>query len=218
MDIINRLKSDSHDLWNQILRNEFVSSIVAGTLPVKGLREYVRQDYLYTIEFTKSLALLASRSNNEADLRHWIGMASFGADMDLPMHKRFAKALGVSELELEDTAPNTTTVGYNNYLRHIANRGAIIEFGVACLPCVWSYGLVAKRILSGLGVHYHVKGHGLDLWKTYNSARYKESVERLKNIIRAKSKGPQAKEYSRLTSNFRRSCRYELDFWKIPLS
>ena len=85
MDIINRLVSDSSDLWRRILRNEFVESIATGTLPVDRLREYVKQDYLYTIEFTKSLALLASRSSDEPDLRHFLKMASFGAEVDLSL-------------------------------------------------------------------------------------------------------------------------------------
>lgn len=214
-DVIDRLKSDSYDLWNRILLNEFVQSIVSGRLPVEGLREYVKQDYIYTIEFTKSLALLASRSNTEADLRHFVGMAKFGAEVDLPMHKRFAKSLGINQDELEQSKPNTTTAAYNNYIRRIANRAAVPEFVAACLPCVWSYGLVAKKILFGLRVHYRMKGNGLDLWNAYNSPMYRRSVGELKSILRAKSKGLRTEEYLRLRSNFRKSCRYELSFWNV---
>ncbi|MDQ0338984.1 hypothetical protein J2S00_001770 [Caldalkalibacillus uzonensis] len=68
--------------------------------------------------------------------------ATLNVEMDL--HRQYAKKFGISEQELEQAQPAPTTLAYTHYMLHVAQNGTLAELVASLLPCMWSYHEIGR--------------------------------------------------------------------------
>jgi thiaminase (transcriptional activator TenA) len=56
------LRASAEEIWEAQHRRPFVRGIADGTLDLERFRFWVRQDYLFLIEYSRLLALAAART------------------------------------------------------------------------------------------------------------------------------------------------------------
>jgi thiaminase/transcriptional activator TenA len=142
----DELRAAAADLWEAQHAHPFVRGIADGTLPVERFAHYVRQDYLFLIEYARMLALGAARAPDLETMRRFTDLAQGILGEEMALHRALARDLGISEAELEREPPAPTTQAYTDFLVRTAALGDLAELAAALLPCMWGYSELGQRL------------------------------------------------------------------------
>src|SRR3954470_18447868 len=145
----DELRAGAAGLWEAQHMHAFMRGIADGTLPEDRFAHYVRQDYVFLVEYARMLALGAARAPDLQTMRRFaeLAQAILGQEMDL--HRAFAGEFGISEAELEAEPPAPTTQAYTDFLVRTAALGELSELAAALLPCMWGYAEIGQRLGRG---------------------------------------------------------------------
>ena len=154
MSFSAELREAAAPVWEAQLDHPFVRGIGDGTLPEDRFRFYVRQDYLFLIDYGRLLALAAARAPRLAWMRRFAALAESVLETEMDLHRQFAARWGITaeQLETERTAPATDA--YCDFLLRTASLGDFAELVAALLPCMWGYAEVGAHLAAaGLPDH-----------------------------------------------------------------
>ena len=86
-----------------------MTGIGDGTLELDRFRHWVRQDYLFLIDYSRSLALAAARAPDLETMRRFADLAQATLGEEMELHRAYAREFEIteSELEREQMAPTT---------------------------------------------------------------------------------------------------------------
>src|SRR3954447_3056003 len=142
----DELRAGSAGLWEAQHAHAFVRGIADGTLPEERFAHYVRQDYVFLVEYARMLALGAARAPDLQTMRRFAALAQaiLGEEMDL--HRAFAREFGISQADLEAEQPAPTTQAYTDFLVRTAALADEAELAAALLPCMWGYAELGQRL------------------------------------------------------------------------
>jgi thiaminase/transcriptional activator TenA len=204
------LREAAAPVWEAQVAHPFVRGIGDATLPEDRFRFYVRQDYLFLIDYGRVLALGAARAPRLEWMRRFSGLAQAVLETEMDLHRQFAARWGITieQLESERTAPATDA--YCDFLLRTASLGDFAELVAALLPCMWSYAEIGQR-LAGAGLPDH---EGYAEWiAMYASDEFEELAgwsRELTDAAAAEVAGPGRR---RMHAAFRASSEHELAFW-----
>ena len=146
MSFSDELREAAGPAWEAALEHPFVRGIGDGTLPEDRFRFYVRQDYLFLIDYGRLLALAAARAPRLEWMRRLAALALGVLETEMDLHREFAARWGVSAEELESERPAPATGAYCDFLLRTAALGDFAELAAALLPCMWSYAEIGARL------------------------------------------------------------------------
>jgi thiaminase/transcriptional activator TenA len=208
----DRLRSAADDIWQAQHMHPFVRAIGTGTVDRERFKHWVRQDYLFLIEYGRLLALAAARSPDLETMRRFaiLTQETLGTEMDL--HRSYAAEFGISteDLEAEEKAP--TTQAYTDFLLRSAGIGDYAELVAALLPCMWGF--------SEIGLELKRAGAPSDplcrRWvEMYSSEEFAVLADWCRDLMDSLAEDLPAADQERLTRVFVTSSRYELQFWQM---
>ena len=142
----DELRSLAGGIWEAQHAHPFVQGIGDGTLEVERFRHFVRQDYVYLIEYARLLALAAARAPQLAWMRRFAELAESTLGSEMEMHRAFAATWGIAAEELEYERATPTTRAYTEFLLRTATLGDFAELVSALLPCMWGYAEVGRAL------------------------------------------------------------------------
>jgi thiaminase (transcriptional activator TenA) len=207
-----QLRAAAADVWEAQHAHPFVRGIGDGTLPVERFAHYVRQDYVFLIEYARMLALGAARATDLETMRRFadIAQAILGEEMEL--HRAFAREFGISEAELEAEPPAQATQAYTDFLVRTAALGDLGELAAALLPCMWGYAELGQR-LAAAGVPDDVR---YARWiETYAAPEFEELAAWCRGLVDRLGAAAGDDGRARMTRAFVTCSRYELAFWEM---
>jgi thiaminase/transcriptional activator TenA len=132
------------DVWKAQQEHPFVRGVGDGTLDPERFRFYVRQDYVFLIEYGRLLALACARSPRLEWMERFADLAQSTLRTEMDLHRACAAEWGISRAELEREAPHTATRAYTDYLLRTATLGEFAELVAALLPCIWGYSEIGQ--------------------------------------------------------------------------
>jgi thiaminase/transcriptional activator TenA len=207
------LRAHAADIWQRQHRHPFVIEIGDGTLDLGVFRRWVRQDYLFLIEYGRVLALCAARAPDLATMRRFAALAheTLGKEMDL--HRSFCAELGIDEAALEREAPAPTTRAYTDFLVRTASTGDFAEAAAAVLPCMWGFSEIGRRLAA--------RGRPDDpryaAWvDVYASDEFAELAGWCRSVVDRVGDGAPDVVLAAMREAFWVSSAYELAFWDVP--
>jgi thiaminase/transcriptional activator TenA len=150
MAISEELRSECADIWERQHRHPFVTGIGDGTLDVNRFRFWVRQDYLFLIEYGRVLAFAAARAPDLASMSRFAELTHSTLTTEMDLHRSFCGELGISRADLEAERMARTTRGYTDFLVRVAAQADFALVLAALLPCMWGYSEIGQR-LAGRG-------------------------------------------------------------------
>ena len=131
-----------------ILRHPFVTGIGDGTLDVDKFRFYVRQDYLYLIDYSRVIALAAARSPDLETMGWFARLLDGTLNVEMDLHRSYCAEFGISNEDLEVTPMAPTTMAYTRFLLNVAHQGTYPELVAAFLPCQWGYWEIGDHLIA----------------------------------------------------------------------
>ena len=71
------LKNENYNNWRRAnFDHPFVQELGKGILPLNKFQYYLKQDYVFLINYCKVLALAASKSPSESMMKRWVSLLS----------------------------------------------------------------------------------------------------------------------------------------------
>jgi thiaminase/transcriptional activator TenA len=209
------LRAAAADVWAAQHRHPFVCGIGDGTLELERFEIWVRQDYLFLIEYARLLALGAARAPDLETMTRLADLAQAVLQTELSLHRSYCAEIGVSEEELEQEEALPTTQGYTDFLVRTAALRDFPELVAALLPCMWGYYEVGERLAKRgrPGVERYDKW--IDMYSSMEFADLAAWCRELTDRVGSES-GAATRE--RMRHAFRTSSRYELAFWEMAWS
>ena len=207
-----KLREVADPLWEQEKNHPLVTGIGDGSLPLEIFSNYLKQDYVFLIEFARVISIAVTKSE-EIDSMAWFSTLlneTLNSEMDL--HVSFCKDFSITLDELKATKMSPTTYEYTSHLMTVALKGETLEIATAILPCMWGY--------SEIGKHLHKQGlpQKADLhakWiEMYSSDEFAELTTWLRNYIDECVTTLPKSRLTKLESIFLTSSVYEGKFWE----
>ena len=206
----DELRAEAAPIWDAQLTHPFVRGIGDGTLPAEPFRHFVRQDYLYLVEYARLFALASARAPALALMERFSELARATLADEMALHRSFAAEWGISAGELEAERATPTTRGYTDFLLRTAALGDFAELVAALLPCMWGYSEIG-RALAAAGK----PGHELySRWiEVYADEEFAQLAGWCREACDEAAAGAGAAVRERMREAFLVSSRYELAFF-----
>ncbi|HKJ59059.1 MAG TPA: thiaminase II, partial [Halobacteriales archaeon] len=187
-----------------------VAGLGDGTLDEAPFRYWVRQDYVYLIEYSRLFALGAAKAPDLERMGTFAGLLESTITTEMDLHRTYAAEFGIDESELEATEPSPTTRAYTDFLVRTAALGTFGDLVAALLPCMWGFNETGTR-LAAAGKPDH---EGYAEWiDTYAGAEFTELTEWCLDLMDDVAAGSTEADRQRYRELFLTSARYEYLFW-----
>ena len=210
MSFTDELAEIGDPVWDAIVAHPMVEQLGKGTLDEEPFRYWVRQDYVYLVEYARVFAFGAATAPDLDRMGTFAQLLDSTINTEMDLHRAYAADFGVSEAELEATAPSPTTRAYTDFLVRIAATGTFGDLVAALLPCMWGFNETARR-LDKRGRPDH---EGYSEWiAMYAGEEFTDLTEWCKELMDDVAADATAAKRERYRDIFRTSARYEYRFW-----
>src|SRR5215207_256208 len=133
-------------IWHAQHAHPFVRGIGDGTLTIERFAHWVRQDYLFLIEYCRLFGLAAARAPDLETISRFADLLQTTARTEMDLHRAYAAQFGISTADLEHETMSPTTRGYTDFLLRVAATGDFAELASALLPCMWGFSEIGQRL------------------------------------------------------------------------
>ena len=210
MSFTDELAEIGSPVWDAIVAHPMVEQLGEGTLDEEPFRYWVRQDYVYLVEYARVFAFGAATAPDLDRMGTFAQLLDSTINTEMDLHRAYAADFGVSEAELEATAPSPTTRAYTDFLVRVAATGTFGDLVAALLPCMWGFNETARR-LDKRGRPDH---EGYSEWiAMYAGEEFTDLTEWCKELMDDVAADATAAKRERYRDIFRTSARYEYRFW-----
>ena len=96
-----RLRQKADGIWEAQHQHPFVRGIGDGTLSLERFKFWLRQDYVFLIEYARLLALAAARSPDLETIIRFATLLKETVETEMNLHRAYAAEFGISREELE---------------------------------------------------------------------------------------------------------------------
>lgn len=206
------LRKENAPLWEKIFAHPFVQGIGDGSLSRDRYAHFLKQDYVYLIDFSRVFALASAKAGTLEDMGYLSTLLQATLNVEMDLHRKTCTAYGISAAELESTEPAMITTAYTNLMVRTCYEGGFPDILAVLLPCAAGYAEIGQLL----------KSQGLpedpffQEWiHTYSSDEYLGFIEWLKQNFDKQTNGASdaaKKSYQQL---YRRSARYEFLFFEM---
>ena len=211
MGFSDELRQRAASTWDKEKAHPFVTGIGDGTLPLDNFRYYMRQDYVFLIEFCRAISLAVAKARTLEDMGWFAQMIHETLNMEMALHVSFCADFDITEEELLATKPSPTTWAYTRHMINTAHQGTVGETAAVILPCSWGYAEIGQAL--------YAQGTPKDQplytrWiETYNSQEFADIADWLRGFVDKHAETAGTSEMEAMERAFRISSQYEYMFW-----
>jgi thiaminase/transcriptional activator TenA len=223
-DFHEELRRGTDLLWRAVFAHPFVRGIGDGDLPRDRFAFYLRQDYVYLVDFAKVLSLACAKSRDLEDMGAFAGLLSATLNMEMDLHRRTCAAFGISVQDLERTRKGMITSAYTDLLVRTCYEGDLSDILAVLLPCEAGYAEIGQRLRSqGLPEDPFCR----DWISTYSSREFVDLARWVSERMDAHARDASPQRRERWFRLYEASARFEYLFfdmswkkeeWPAPIS
>ena len=208
----DRLYRLAQPVWEAQHSHPFVQGIGDDSLDIEKFKFWVRQDYLFLIDYARLLALAVARAPDLDSMRRFADLVHGTLNVEMDLHRSYAAEFGISaaELEAEEKAP--TTRGYTDFLLRVAALDEFSGLIAALLPCMWGFSDLGQRLAQGPGPADERYAKWIEM---YSSEEFAELADWCRALVDRVAAGLPEESLRRMEDAFLTSSRYELLFWEM---
>ncbi|MBP0727211.1 thiaminase II [Bacillus sp. RG28] len=203
-----------NEIWKQTHQHPFVVGMGNGDLPVESFIRYMKQDYVFLIDYSKLFALGTIKARDLETMAAFAKLLHETLHGEMELHRQYAARFGITNQQLEDTRPTPMNLAYTRYMLNVAQNGSLEELISALLPCMWSYWEIGKMLAENYpnSIEHPLYGEWI---KMYSSDEFGSLagwlIDLLDNLAEEKSE----RELQMLEEHFLTTSRFEYMFWDM---
>jgi thiaminase (transcriptional activator TenA) len=210
----DRLYQNVQPIWEKNHHHPFVQELGKGHLDKEKFIHYMKQDYVYLIDYARLFAIGALKAQDLHTMGKFAQILHETLNFEMELHRQFAAEFGISREELESTKPTPVNLAYTRYMLHAAQNGSLAEVVACLLPCAWDYWEIGKYLRK----QYvdQIKTNPYAKWiDTYDSDTFAAGARWLIQLMDELAEGKPEHELARLEEHFQMTSRYEYLFWEM---
>ena len=210
--LTDKLRAAASAVWDAQHEHPFIRGIGDGSLDVERFKHWVRQDYVFLIDYARMLSLAAARAPGLDAMTRLAELAHATLTTEMSLHRAYAAELGISAEELERERPAPTCRAYTDFLVRTAATGSFPELVGALLPCMWGFSDVGLALARGAQPAENRYRAWIDM---YASSAFEALSEWCRELLDRVGAGLPPSELRAVEEAFVTSCRYEYLFWEM---
>lgn len=209
-------KQDCAEAWNAYTDHDFVRQIGDGSLPEASFRHYLKQDYLFLLQFARAYGLAVYKSQSLDDmLQAKAGLAAI-LDLEIGLHVKYCAGWGLSETDLQNEPEATANLAYTRFLLERGLAGNLTDFHAALTPCVVGYAEIGSRLAQrGSAGKTNRYADWIDM---YASDEYQQVAHaQIAQLDKLCAREAGNERQRQLSETFLLATRLEAGFWEMAL-
>jgi len=211
-----RLRERASPVWEREFAHPFVQGLGDGTLDPERFKVWLRQDYLFLVEYCRVLALAAARAEDLETMGRFADFLQATLRTEMDLHRRYAAKFGIDAGELEAAVPAPAMKAYTDFLVRVAFEGPLVAIVAALLPCAWGYAEIARRLAAR--PERPADDRYREWIRTYTSPEFAAYADWLRDLLDLLSDSLSGADQQRLAEIFMMSSEYECRFWDMAYS
>jgi len=214
MRFTQRLFNNVSGIWEKTHQHPFVVGMGNGDLPVESFIRYMKQDYVFLIDYSRLFAIGAVKARDIATMSAFAKLLHETLHGEMDLHRQYAERFGITQQQLEETKPTPINLAYTRYMLSVAQNGSLEELVSALLPCMWSYWEISKVLANDYpGARDHLL-YG-EWVKMYSSPEFGSLATWLIDLLDTLADGKPERELAILEEHFLTTSRFEYMFWDM---
>ena len=203
-----------NEIWVKTHQHPFVMGMGTGELPVESFIRYMKQDYVFLIDYSKLFALGAVKAKDIETMAAFAKLLHETLHGEMDLHRKYAERFGITNQQLEETKPTPMNLAYTRYMLHVAQNGSLEELISALLPCMWSYWEIGKMLAEKYpgSLEHPLYGEWI---KMYSSAEFGSLATWLIDLLDQLVEGKPDRELEVIEDHFLTTSRFEYLFWDM---
>ena len=198
-------------IWSSYLEHPFVKGLGDGTLDEEKFKHWLKQDYVYLIEYAKLMAIGSSKARDLKTMGMFSELLHGTLFMEMDLHRKFALEFGISEETLEATDAAAVNTAYTSYMLNHAQRGGPEHVVAALLACAWSYNYIGKSL-----AEQSVEGNRYAQWiEMYSGDDFTDLTNSAIELMDQLTAGKPERELAELEEIIVKTSYYEYMFWEM---
>ena len=213
------LKEDNLSNWNSYIKHDFVIKLTSSSLNKKIFLNYLIQDYLFLIQFSKAWSLAIVKSDTLDEMKVAANTVNGLINFEMDLHIDLCGSYGISKIDLENANEENENIAYTRYVLEAGYSGDLLDLLAALIPCVLGYGEIglnnAKVIPEDYMYHKWLK--------TYSSKEYQKICDQVANmfdnaiLLRLDKNYKDSYKWNSIKKIFRKAVLLEVDFWNMAM-
>ncbi|RYM00483.1 thiaminase II [Sporolactobacillus sp. THM7-7] len=214
MNFAEQLYNGASHILKKNHDHPFVRRIGDGSLPKEKFAFYMKQDYVYLIDYARLFAIGAQKAVKLDHMRVFTDSLYETLHSEMALHRKYARQFGISEQDLENTEPTPINLAYTSYMLRVSQSGTLADLLACLLPCAWDYWEIGKQLKRQNGGR--LTGHTYGEWiESYTSDNYGKFCTWLIDLMNELTDGESAEKRQELKRYFQTTARYEYLFWRM---
>lgn len=213
--LFEKLVKQNENLWLDYVNHEFVKQLESGTLRRENFIFYLKQDYIYLINYAKAYARLAINATTPAELRFALKCQNELIQGELLLHQSILE-LGIDTAKFSTFDESVVNIAYSRYLMSVGESGDFLDMLVALSACAVGYAVIGKNIRRNLG--QIPANHPYKEWiDTYSSSEFLKEADEFVAFLNSYENVVNEPKFQRLSEIFANVTRLEICFWQHGL-
>ena len=214
--LYDHLKTRCADDWNAYIQHDFVRQLGQGTLPKECFQHYLKQDYLFLIQFSRAWGLAVFKSEDLDSMRYAQAGLNAMLDTEIGLHVDYCRDWGISEKQLQALPEASATVAYTRYVLDAGFAGDLLDLHVALAPCIIGYAEIANWLTEQPDTLR--EGNPYNAWiEMYLSEEYQQAAATERELLDRLGQDLPASRLAALEQRFSTATRMEVSFWQMGL-
>jgi thiaminase/transcriptional activator TenA len=217
--VFNLLKEKNLKNWLLYTKHDFVNLLSSDSLEEKYFLNYLIQDYLFLIQFSKAWSLAVLKSDTLEEMKIAANTVNDLINFEMELHIKLCGSYNISKNDLESANEENENIAYTRYVLELGYSGDFLDLLSALAPCVLGYGE------SGInGKNFKIKTPMYKKWiDTYSSDEYQDVCKNVANLIdqafllRLGSDYVNTYKWNKVNKIFNKATLLEIDFWNMAL-
>jgi thiaminase (transcriptional activator TenA) len=206
------LRVQADPIWQAQHEHPFVRGLGDGTLDPATFGFWMRQDYLFLVDYARMLAAGVVRAPDLAAMMTFARLVHEILGREMELHRSYAEEFGITTADLEHATKAPVTQGYTDFLVRVSTTGSYPEMLGALLPCMWGYSEVAT-VLANRGLPADDRYRR---WiNVYADPEFAELAEWCRDATDRACAELSREHAAQVEGIFITSSRYELAFWEM---
>ncbi|MBL6850774.1 MAG: thiaminase II [Alphaproteobacteria bacterium] len=218
-EVFYNLRESNLSNWLLYTQHKFVKKFSDGSLNKTYFLNYLKQDYLFLIQFSKAWSLAILKSDNLEEMKIAASTVNELINFEMGLHIGLCEGYGISKLDLENTEEENENIAYTRYVLELGYSGDFLDLLSALAPCVLGYGEI--------GINLQNSSPKVSMYKkwieTYSSSEYQNvcfNVGKLIDksfLLRLGENYTKTYKWKKANQIFKKATSLEVDFWNMAL-
>ena len=217
--VFKLLKEKNLKNWLLYTKHDFVNLLSSDSLEEKYFLNYLIQDYLFLIQFSKAWSLAVLKSDTLEEMKISANTVNDLINFEMELHIKLCGSYNISKNDLESANEENENIAYTRYVLELGYSGDFLDLLSALAPCVLGYGEIGIN-----GKNFKIKTPMYKKWiDTYSSDEYQDVCKNVANLIdqafllRLGSDYVNTYKWNKVNKIFNKATLLEIDFWNMAL-